>query len=566
MVTKKQLHIIYHSSDIRAYRAIERQLTHINNLEIEIFTDFAYNKIPLIHLPDCILILLSDKFLYQLSDFPLQLMHLFKILKDREGVYNVPVVKLLISPCQWEKYFSNTHVYPKDHVTISELENEAKQKRAILYFVNELEHLFFNGKDKTPAVQASKGPFYLNKLKLQNFKCFEVLELNFQGKGSVLPGRWHCIAGINGAGKSSILEAICLGLLGSERAEHVGTEVIARKCRQGSDETHIHLDLQKDEKRTQTLHLPLGPNGLERRLLNPSKGEQEIWSDLGESLFLSFGATRDFSEDKKPNTRHVMATRRHLTLFDPLEPLIDERDILQGIDQKDFKNLLQKMLWLLPEEFRLGVSITEDKGLRFSMHEKDLPLLELPSGLRSLVIWFTVLIREWCRISPGQAGSGNLADIAGLVLIDEIDLHLHPKLQRVLVPTLRKALPKVQWIVTTHSPLVISSFDRHELTWLDADSHLREIEQQPMALTPDDIIERLMETEPRSVMVQEYMDYREALLRGEKPKKKPDLPTEIADQLAMQSMMPDLNEEETKKKLNWWKDKVKEHRHRAAND
>src|SRR5262249_8881777 len=88
----------------------------------------------------------------------------------------------------------------------------------------------------------------------------------------------------------------------------------------------------------------------------------------------------------------------------------------------------------------------------------------------------------------------------GIVLIDEIDLHLHPKLQRILVPRLRKALPKVQWIVTTHSPLILSSFDRHEIVVLDGKlpGGKRVLDRQIMGFSPDEVYRWLMDTEPRS--------------------------------------------------------------------
>lgn len=63
---------------------------------------------------------------------------------------------------------------------------------------------------------------------------------------------------------------------------------------------------------------------------------------------------------------------------------------------------------------------------------------------------------------------GDPRHIQGIVLVDEIDLQLHPSLQRVLVPRFREAMPQVQWIVTTHSPLVLASFDRQEIKMLDS--------------------------------------------------------------------------------------------------
>jgi predicted ATP-binding protein involved in virulence len=55
----------------------------------------------------------------------------------------------------------------------------------------------------------------------------------------------------------------------------------------------------------------------------------------------------------------------------------------------------------------------------------------------------------------------------GVILIDEIDLHLHPKWQRKVLSDLHNAFPKIQFIVTTHSPFIIQSIDKGKLINLD---------------------------------------------------------------------------------------------------
>jgi len=55
----------------------------------------------------------------------------------------------------------------------------------------------------------------------------------------------------------------------------------------------------------------------------------------------------------------------------------------------------------------------------------------------------------------------------GIVIIDEIDLHLHPQWQRRIIPQLRKTFPNIQFIVTTHSPLVLESLDLDNIIVLD---------------------------------------------------------------------------------------------------
>lgn len=59
--------------------------------------------------------------------------------------------------------------------------------------------------------------------------------------------------------------------------------------------------------------------------------------------------------------------------------------------------------------------------------------------------------------------SENLRETPGVVLIDEIDVHLHPKWQRRVVEDLRTTFPKIQFVSTTHSPFVVQSMREEEL-------------------------------------------------------------------------------------------------------
>jgi len=76
------------------------------------------------------------------------------------------------------------------------------------------------------------------------------------------------------------------------------------------------------------------------------------------------------------------------------------------------------------------------------------------------------------------------------------------------VPRLRAALPNVQFIVTTHSPLVLSSFDRAEIVVLDRDAEtgIRELDRQIFAFSTDQVYEFLMGTPPQSTVIEEKLE------------------------------------------------------------
>lgn len=86
--------------------------------------------------------------------------------------------------------------------------------------------------------------------------------------------------------------------------------------------------------------------------------------------------------------------------------------------------------------------------------EARVPLVELGLGYQTTLAWVTDLA---VRMSAAYPKSANPLAEAAVVLVDEIDLHLHPRWQRSLLDTLSKQFPNVQWIVTSHSPLLVQN-------------------------------------------------------------------------------------------------------------
>ncbi|MBI4876870.1 MAG: ATP-binding protein, partial [Acidobacteria bacterium] len=105
---------------------------------------------------------------------------------------------------------------------------------------------------------------------------------------------------------------------------------------------------------------------------------------------------------------------------------------------------------------RIGLDVEIEPALepRLRVGERLLNFSQLPDGLRSTVAWLAdFMMRQ--GLMPIEAGG--LETDPGVLLLDEVDVHLHPRWQRRLLPAMREALPDVQIIVTSHSPFVISS-------------------------------------------------------------------------------------------------------------
>ena len=317
----------------------------------------------------------------------------------------------------------------------------------------------------TPTAEASHPPQII-RLELKNFRCFPYLLLEFD-RASTLGGRWTCLAGINGAGKTSVLQAICLALLGHPTTYELGEGLLDRVRRlEGGTRLDAEVNLWcHDSEGEQYVSLRLTDQGTASESYD--RGMRAFWDRVRSSVVLSYGATRNLSEylDSRHNSKSV-ETQRQITLFDPLARIASAEILLQTHPPDSvFTRLFTQ---LLADVFAPDIKVSMYDGVaQFTVEDEPVSAVDLPDGFRSSVAWLADLCEAWCQKFPQQAVHATPAGIQALVLLDEIDLHLHPSLQRRLVPALRKALPGVQWIVTTHAPLVLSSFDRNEIIALD---------------------------------------------------------------------------------------------------
>lgn len=113
-----------------------------------------------------------------------------------------------------------------------------------------------------------------------------------------------------------------------------------------------------------------------------------------------------------------------------------------------------------------------------------IPATWLSHGYQGTISWIADLIGQVLWEAETDV---ELADMEGLVLIDELDLHLHPRWQRDLVPALREIFPAFQFIVTTHSPALLPAFAAEEVVLLRQDEQgnvvAAQSEVDPRALT-----------------------------------------------------------------------------------
>ena len=163
----------------------------------------------------------------------------------------------------------------------------------------------------------------LEQVRIRNIRAIESIHLDLTG-GDLLGGNWTCFAGINGAGKSSILQSIALLLLGDRLAGDVGFERVAALRRRTADGETLDAEiagLVSIGGERHVLYLPINEYGVDQDRLRDVpdyRSMQDTWQRIHETnVILGLGATRTASESSSdPNQGRLPDPRRVLTLFD----------------------------------------------------------------------------------------------------------------------------------------------------------------------------------------------------------------------------------------------------------
>jgi predicted ATP-binding protein involved in virulence len=108
-------------------------------------------------------------------------------------------------------------------------------------------------------------------------------------------------------------------------------------------------------------------------------------------------------------------------------------------------------------KIRIDVELGPILEPRLNFHGKNLNFSQLSDGIRTTIGWLADFMMRQDRTEVSKEAKSAKSDDRGILLLDEIDIYLHPRWQRTLLPAIRKALPNVQVVASSHSPFVISS-------------------------------------------------------------------------------------------------------------
>jgi predicted ATP-binding protein involved in virulence len=144
-----------------------------------------------------------------------------------------------------------------------------------------------------------------------------------------------------------------------------------------------------------------------------------------------------------------------------------------------------------------------------------LPLEHLSDGYRTMLALVGDLASRMARLNP-HLGEETLTKTPGVVLIDELDLHLHPAWQRRVIADLADTFRQVQFVSTTHSPQIISEVETGNVLVLEQDKSNVQIEEEnAYGLDSNWVLEHIMKVSPRPEKIERLIEKVEDALAQE---------------------------------------------------
>ncbi len=348
-----------------------------------------------------------------------------------------------------------------------------------------------------------EGYFRIDNLELTNFKKYEHLDIAFN----------PCInlfVGLNGSGKTTLLDAISVAVGGFfssreskmqryikfEEIRMTGVDVETGKIRREAKTSvsatwnqHHFLwkrTMNRDTKSNENKDMFWAGNygdiffeGFEK-----NNGDRTLVAPLI-AYYSTYRLSKDNNQNKSLNYDFAMGRQNGYlrcldekgikqTLSEWLGNAYSRRATfkLKEIERRDLdldnvEAAIKKVMILflkLPEDFALKIfpEPDEDNELYIGYDQHIMPLSYYADGFRNVLFLVIDLVWRASKLNPWLDIEGLKEYSHGVVMIDEIDLHLHPGWQADVLPLLKDLFPNVQFFITTHSPTVVGNFKPRE--------------------------------------------------------------------------------------------------------
>lgn len=327
----------------------------------------------------------------------------------------------------------------------------------------------------------------LKKITLENFRCFDELPIEFNEKINVLIGN-------NGSGKSTILDGIAVGLgsISTYLPDISGISFKKKDIRvvNNQKKPYVKVSLEtyegsewdrvqkrdKSKKTTECIPFSKGIKELRRYIDDNVLDNYNNSTSFEMPLYVYYGVSRAVLDIPLRRTGFTKKQSRFDALRNSLESVSRFRAALiwfynkeneENRKQKENKNFNEKIKELdvvrraigrmFPE---LSEPHIEVNPLRFMIKKNGdfLSIDQLSDGYKTML---GLVVDLSSRFAMANAHLSDPLGSEAIVMIDEIDLHLHPSWQQRVIGDLMATFPNTQFILTTHSPYIIESLNNH---------------------------------------------------------------------------------------------------------
>lgn len=324
----------------------------------------------------------------------------------------------------------------------------------------------------------------LTSAKIKNFKGIEEWNIIFE------PG-FNLIKGVNGRGKTSVLEAIAVGLggfvagLDGVATRHFSREEIRQVYTTVGDgsydkkivvPTEVYLEADVDgvsydwvrgRKDIRTSRSTIQPRDICQKaslMANEENKELPVLAYLGAGRVWSQRRERVENIFRKQYFRTVGYTdalhdasniKLLLNWCVKMEQVAWQKEKKIAEYEAVKKAVSDFMQYMEPGDVCRVFYDKQQEELMYERGQEVLPVMSLSAGYQSLVWMVFDIAYRMAVLNPFM--KDDIAKASGIVLIDEIDMHLHPKWQWNIINALRNVFPNVQFIAATHSPILFAS-------------------------------------------------------------------------------------------------------------
>lgn len=374
--------------------------------------------------------------------------------------------------------------------------------------------------------------FRLRTLRVENFRCFERFELDLDERMTILHAD-------NGGGKTSLLAALAVGMGGwfsdlgvakrniaayevryvdrlvhgrVDRVEHYPARVSCEGNVTGGSIPWVR-SLNRAGGSTTTKGLA-ALTAKVRELVSTQTHDADV--DL--PVLAVYGTQRLFRQVRETQGKQPELATRFYGYLDCLNPASNEKQLLQWLYQAAMA------------EFQQGTRLPQYDGVRravlAALDDSFVDFIYDAQRSEPCLVRTGGEAVPWNRLSDGyHTFIGMVADIAwraallnphlgaeaptraeGLVVIDEVDLHLHPTWQRRVLGDLLRAFPRLQFVVTTHSPQVLGSARREWLRGIRPNATRAEVDVPIEGRDSNAILTDVMDTPSRDPQMERQLE------------------------------------------------------------